>query len=157
MAHEIENTVKEILDDLIPAMEVVEAQSMAVLRFLKENGIATEEQLEPYLQQGADTSNVKWRAVRVRLEHLLTSAMGRIQEASEKKPQEAEPPVAEDKKPEQETTEAAKPTDQVAATEEKKESSPAAPENSTPVDGDTAERPAENKATSDETEKKEAA
>jgi hypothetical protein len=157
MASENENTVKEILDDLIPAMEAVEAQSTAVLRFLKENGIASEEQLQPYLQQGADTSNVKWRAVRVRMERLLNSALEAAQNASEKKKSPPEPQAAEEKKPDQERTATAKSPTQDGASENEKDLI-AATEEKTGSDKPPA-RPTDPKseALSDEPEKKEAA
>lgn len=65
---------QEILDDLIPSIEAVEAKSTAVLEFLKNEGIATEEKLAPYLEQAASASNVRWLGVRVRVERLLAAA-----------------------------------------------------------------------------------
>lgn len=154
MASETENTIKEILDDLIPAMEAVEAQSTAVLRFLKENGIASEEQLRPYLEQGADTSNVKWRAVRVRMERLLNSAMEAVQKASEKTATSPEPRAAEEKT-DQETTAPGKSNSEDVASRDKKEASTATGEK-TLEDKTPATDPA-REAPSDEAEKKEAA
>jgi hypothetical protein len=65
---------QEILDDLIPSLEALEAKSTAVLEFLKQEGIASDEKLAPYLEQAADASNVRWLGVRVRIERLLTAA-----------------------------------------------------------------------------------
>jgi hypothetical protein len=65
---------KEILDDLIPSIEAVEAKSTAVLEFLKHEGVASEEKLAPYLEQAASASNVRWLAVRARVERLLSAA-----------------------------------------------------------------------------------
>ena len=67
--------VEEILDELLPAIEAIEAQSTAVLTFLKDKKFATEDQLDPYLQQAANASSVRWRATRVRMERLLLSAV----------------------------------------------------------------------------------
>jgi hypothetical protein len=65
---------QEILDDLIPSLEGLEAKSTAVLEFLKHEGVATSEKLAPYLEQAARASNVRWLGVRVRIERLLSSA-----------------------------------------------------------------------------------
>jgi hypothetical protein len=65
---------QEILDDLIPSLEALEARSAAVLEFLKHEGITTDEKLAPYLEQAASASNVRWLGVRVRIERLLSSA-----------------------------------------------------------------------------------
>ena len=64
---------EEILNDLIPSLEALETKSMAVLEFLKKEGIASDEKLAPYLEQAASASNVRWLAVRVRMERLLSS------------------------------------------------------------------------------------
>jgi hypothetical protein len=65
---------QEILDDLIPSLEALEARSAAVLEFLKHEGITTDEKLAPYLEQAASASSVRWLGVRVRIERLLSSA-----------------------------------------------------------------------------------
>jgi hypothetical protein len=89
---------QEILDDLIPSLEALEAKSTAALEFLKREGIASDEKLAPYLEQAASTSNVRWLAVRVRIERLLSAA----EKDSAKKQTEKE-----EKKPETVQTKAA--------------------------------------------------
>jgi hypothetical protein len=64
--------LKEILGELFALLEAQETQSVAVLQFLRDQGIATDEKLAPYLEQAARASNVKWLAARMRMEHLLT-------------------------------------------------------------------------------------
>jgi uncharacterized protein YdaU (DUF1376 family) len=85
---------QEILDDLIPSLEAVEAKSTAVLEFLKGEGIANEEKLAPYLDQAARASNVRWLGVRVRIERLLSAAEKNSAEKrtdkEEKKPETAQ-------------------------------------------------------------------
>jgi hypothetical protein len=70
-----EEIVKQILDELFSSFEDSETQSAALLLFLKDQGIATEEKLAPYFEQAANTSEVRWRAARVRMGALLASAL----------------------------------------------------------------------------------
>ncbi len=88
MADDVEGVVKEILDTLIPALETLEAQSGAVLQFLEEKNIASQEQLAPYLEQAGNASNVRWRGTRLRLEHLFSSAVKAAQRKAETAPVE---------------------------------------------------------------------
>ena len=64
--------LKEILAELFALLEAQETHSAAILQFLKDQGIATDERLAPYLEQAARASNIKWLAARMRMEHLLT-------------------------------------------------------------------------------------
>ena len=66
------DVAQQVLDELIPIFETLETQSAAILRFLREKGIATEQDLAPYLEQAGDASSVKWRAARLRLGRLLS-------------------------------------------------------------------------------------
>ena len=56
--------LKEVLGELFALLEAQETQSAAVLQFLKDQGIATEEKLAPYLEQAgmAAMSNGEPRA-----------------------------------------------------------------------------------------------
>src|SRR5579859_4620203 len=63
--------MKEILNELFSHLERLETQSEAILQFLKEKKRVTDKQLAPYLEQAGNASNVKWRAARVRINHLL--------------------------------------------------------------------------------------
>jgi len=64
--------IKEILDELFSLLETFEAQSIAIMQFLKDQGIATDEKLVPYLDRAGNTSSVKWRAARARMHYLLS-------------------------------------------------------------------------------------
>lgn len=95
-------TTQEILDDLIPSFEALEAKSSAVLEFLKHEGIASDEKLAPYLDQAENASSVRWLGVRVRIERLLAAAEKESAEKSadaEKEPKKSSTDK-EDKKPE---------------------------------------------------------
>jgi hypothetical protein len=63
--------MKEVLNELFSHLERLETQSEAILQFLKEKKRVTDKQLAPYLEQAGNASNVKWRAARVRIDHLL--------------------------------------------------------------------------------------
>ena len=64
--------MKEVLNELFSHLERLETQSEAILQFLKEKKRVTDKQLAPYLEQAGNASNVKWRAARIRIEHLLS-------------------------------------------------------------------------------------
>jgi hypothetical protein len=64
--------IKEILSELFGLLETSETQTLAILQFLKDEGIATEEKLAPYLERAGNASSVRWRAARARMEYLLT-------------------------------------------------------------------------------------
>ena len=80
-----EEIVKQILDELFSSFEESETQSAALLLFLKDQGIATEEKLAPYFEQAANTSEVRWRAARVRMGALLASALKTPEPAADKR------------------------------------------------------------------------
>jgi hypothetical protein len=83
-----EEIVDQILDDLYSSFEDAETQSTAILLFLKDQGIATEEKLAPYFEQAGRASDVRWRAARVRMASLLASAMKAPEAAAQKQPAE---------------------------------------------------------------------
>jgi hypothetical protein len=63
--------MKEVLNELFSHLERLETQNEAILQFLKEKKRVTDKQLAPYLEQAGNASNVRWRAARVRINHLL--------------------------------------------------------------------------------------
>jgi hypothetical protein len=83
-----EKIVEQILDDLYSSFEDAETQSAAILLFLKDQGIATEEKLAPYFEQAGRASDVRWRAARVRMASLLASALKAPEAAAQKQPAE---------------------------------------------------------------------
>ncbi len=70
-----EEILKQIFYELLSALEALETQSAAVLQFLKAKGIATDEELAPFLAAAGNVSNVRWLAVRVRTAALISSAL----------------------------------------------------------------------------------
>jgi len=80
---------EELLNELASSLENLEAQQGALLQFLKDKGVITDEQFEPYLTQAGNASSVRWRAARVRLEHILSGVRKR-EEAQEQTRKEAE-------------------------------------------------------------------
>jgi hypothetical protein len=80
-----EEIVKQILDELFSSFEDLETRSAALLLFLKDQGIATEEKLAPFFEQAGNTSEVRWRAARVRMGALLASALKTPEPPAEKK------------------------------------------------------------------------
>jgi hypothetical protein len=64
--------MKEVLNDLFSHLERLETQTEAILQFLKEKKRVTDKQIAPYLEQAGNASGVRWRAARVRIEHLLS-------------------------------------------------------------------------------------
>ena len=115
-----ENLVQEILDALFSSLEGLETRTLAILQFMKDKGLATEEELAPHLEQAANASNVRWRAARVRINHLLSSAQKLPEEIAERESAKAEEkglePVpdtsieTEHRKDEEQTAGAQKPT-----------------------------------------------
>jgi hypothetical protein len=80
------NIVQEILHDLFSSMETLETQNTAILQFLKDKGIATDEELASHLEQAGNASGVRWRGVRVRADYLFASAIKAAEQAAEKEP-----------------------------------------------------------------------
>jgi hypothetical protein len=68
------SVAEEILDEFLPSFEALETQTEAIVQFLKDKGIATDEQLAPYLGKARNASTVRWRAARLRTNRLFATA-----------------------------------------------------------------------------------
>jgi phage repressor protein C with HTH and peptisase S24 domain len=110
------NIVQEILHDLFSSLEALETQNTAILQFLKDKGIATDEELASQLEQAGKASSVRWRGVRVRADYLFASAIKAAEQAAEREsPKPSE--TAQESKPATKQTdkkETAKSAQQVA-------------------------------------------
>src|SRR3984885_5694503 len=84
---EVDETIaQEILHELFSSLEALETQSAALLQLAKDKGWASDQELAPYLEQAGNASNVRWRAARVRIDYLLSSAMKNAELAGKKEP-----------------------------------------------------------------------
>ncbi len=75
-----DDIMQELLDEVISSFEAQETQSRALLGLLKEKELAGEEEISRQMEQAAKASNVRWRAVRVRMERLLLSWADQVNE-----------------------------------------------------------------------------
>jgi hypothetical protein len=115
------NVMQQVLDELFPALEALETQSGAMMQFLKERGIASENDLAPFVEQAANASNVRWRAARLRIDHLLSGA-AKAAEASEKKEREetkTKPDTRQDREVSEKVPEGARDSGEQSARKEK--------------------------------------
>jgi hypothetical protein len=103
-----ENVAQEILHELFSSLEGLETQCTAMLQFLKDKGIAREEELAVHFEQAGNASSVRWRAARVRIDHLLSSALKAEGRESAKAEERKPPKAAERESPRAEEREAAK-------------------------------------------------
>jgi hypothetical protein len=134
--------IKEVLNELFSHLERLETQSDAILQFLKEKKRVTDKQLAPYLEQAGNASNVRWRAARVRIEHLLSSMEDKEEETKlGKKPEIAQ---AETSKPEEAKTEATIAETANNAQAASADSKPAAPQAQQPSPTDGKNEPKES-------------
>lgn len=147
---------QEILDDLIPSLEALEAKSSAVLEFLKREGIAGDEKLAPYLEQATSASNVRWLGVRVRIERLLSAAekdSARKQADAEKESrknstdrEDKKPPAAEKNSLQPDTAKSESEENPKSSRPESSEEKPGKDKAEKNKDAETARKPAETKS-----------
>jgi hypothetical protein len=83
--------VEQLLDEMLSSLEDLETKAGATLQLLKDKGHATDEDLASYLEQAGNASNVRWRAARLRMMSLLSSALKTAEEPKEKMKARREP------------------------------------------------------------------
>jgi hypothetical protein len=134
-----EDSTKQIFSDLFRYLEVLETQNAAMLQFLKDKKVIKESQFSSYLEQAAAATDVKWRAARVRMEHLLA-------EVPQPKAQSSENGTKEASKTEKSTAETSEKRDGEAQAAQKKPAS--GDESGEKQAKPAADRPQPGKATS---------
>ena len=97
--------IKETLDELFSLLESLETQTLALTQFLKDQGIAADEKLAPYLDRAGNASSVKWRAARARMQYLLSPVAKKTDGQEKDKNKEPEKPQAEKQATEKQPTE----------------------------------------------------
>ncbi len=70
-----QESIQPILDELFSGLEPLDAQSSALLQFLKAKGLATDKEFAPFLEKAANAASVRWLAVRVRSAALIANLM----------------------------------------------------------------------------------
>jgi len=68
-----DNPTKDALNELLDYLEQVETQSGAMLAFLRDNDILTDENFAPYLEKASNATDVKSRAIRARFDFLFNT------------------------------------------------------------------------------------
>jgi hypothetical protein len=86
--------LQQVFEELFPSLEALDTKCAAILQFLKNKGIASDEELAPYFEQAGNASSVRWRAARVRINHLLSTPQ------AEEKDKGKQPGEASEKSPE---------------------------------------------------------
>jgi len=79
-----EKTMQEIFHEFISSLEALDTQNAAISQFLKDKGIAPQQELAPYLERAGNASSVRWLGTRVRIDYLFSSAVKEKEEKEEK-------------------------------------------------------------------------
>jgi hypothetical protein len=136
--------IKDILDELFSLLETLETQNLALTQFLKDEGIATDEKLAPYLDRAGNASSVKWRAARARMQYLLSPVPKPASdtEKDKNKDKKAEPEKPSEEKRSEEKPSGEKPSTEKAAAVKRAENPP--PDQKKPESTDAAKDTARN-------------
>lgn len=65
--------VRQVFEELLHSLEALDTKCAAILQFLRNKGIASDDELAAYFEQAGNASSVRWRATRVRINHLLAT------------------------------------------------------------------------------------
>lgn len=116
-----DNPAKEAFTDLLTHLEHLETLTGALLQLLKDNGMASDDKLAPYLEQASKASDVRMRAARARLEHLFTA-----DDKAKPSTEAVAPPNQEEK------AKGAQPNEPTKGSPDQKETRKSAPETKSP-------------------------
>ena len=72
---------EQVFEEVLPYLEMLDAQIGAIIQVLKDRGIMSGEEFAKYVQRADLGSNVKERAMRVRMEYLFSTAAKRSEPA----------------------------------------------------------------------------
>lgn len=89
-----EEILQQIFAEIFSELEQLDRQCSALLQFLKSKGIAAEEELAPFLKRAGDASSVRWLALRLRIDALISSASKPPGEERETTPTQGSRPTA---------------------------------------------------------------
>jgi hypothetical protein len=68
---------EQVFEEILPYLEVLDAQIGGVIQLLKDKGITTTEEFAKYVERADRGSNVREVGFRVRMEYLFSSAAKR--------------------------------------------------------------------------------
>jgi len=68
---------EQVFQEILPYLEILDAQIGGVIQLLKDKGITTSEELAKYVEKADRGSNVREVGFRARMEHLFSSAAKR--------------------------------------------------------------------------------
>ncbi len=74
------NAAEQFFEEMLPYLEQLDAQIGAIVQLLKDKGVTTNEEFARYTEKADLASDVRDRALRVRMERLFSLARGRNQD-----------------------------------------------------------------------------
>jgi hypothetical protein len=123
-----EESIRPILDEIFSSLEPLDAQSSAVLQFLKAKGLATDEELAPFLEQAGNAASVRWRAVRIRAAAMIASLVNPPEKESSYMPAEKDTQRAAEKDQAKDQQEPRQENSREVEAQEEGESEPQSPD-----------------------------
>ena len=149
-----EQIIQDILTEVFSSLEPLDAQTSAILQFLKAKGLATDEELAPFLEQAGNASNVRWLAARVRIASLLSSALKPAEKPEEKQQQKSSEEKSKEKQKEKPEEPPEQKSEEQPAATAKKTSEPAEKPKPRTQKKDTEPKPPTPQASNDEAPQK---
>lgn len=69
---------EQVFEEILPYLEILDAQIGGVIQLLKDKGITTTEEFAKYVEKADRGSNVREVGLRVRMEYLFSTAGKRV-------------------------------------------------------------------------------